>query len=84
MTWRGLDATCPTGICVLGLEAARPGSLTVSMFYGSGEPFTKIEGAYAVGGFSGAVDVLGGHRFRVSFAGGEREAEIQVVDYMRN
>ncbi|MDO6582385.1 spore gernimation protein [Photobacterium sp. 2_MG-2023] len=80
---QSLDVYCSSGICSFGLESNQKVTLSVNMFYGTEQPFTKIEGVSVTGESGGTLKMVGQHQFTIEIAPQNIPVSVQVVDYYR-
>lgn len=80
---KSLDVYCSSGICSFGLESNQKVTLSVNMFYGTEQPFTKIEGVSVTGESGGTLNMVGQHQFTLEIVPQNTPVSVQVVDYYR-
>ncbi|MEI8595678.1 spore gernimation protein [Photobacterium sp. Hal280] len=78
-----LDVYCSSGICSFELESNQKVMLSVSMFYGEEQPFTKIEGVSVTGESGATLNMAGQYQFTLEIAPQNTPVTVQVVDYYR-
>lgn len=78
-----LDVYCSSGICSFELESNQKVTLSVSMFYGEEQPFTKIEGVSVTGESGGSLNIAGPYQFTLEIVPQNTPVAVQVVDYYR-